>query len=450
MAAEISEVIAVSVSVAAGGASAAGFGTNMAVGANGPGGVNSYTSLASMTLADYSASDAEAVAGAAMFTQSPKPTLIKTYTTIADVLQQQTITFDIDFVTGNTVTFTIDGSDTAIVFNASNVQTYADIKTALDLRADVNTTVIDAGARTVVITTDASVVDGELTVTNATAGGATQPVGTLVETVAAVSLITNLNALEQLDTDWYMLVISTHTSVDIQRAASWVETRRHVFGWQDDDPNILVAADTTDVAFILQAANRTRTFGLYHDDNTEDNVAGWIGNVIAAADPDIRTTTWANQTIASGVVVDLTTTQSSSVRGITKTANTFETIGSNGRTRPGQLHDGTFIDIRVTVDWLTARLEEALFNLITAAADNGSKIPFTQAGIDQVEGEISGVRTTAVNAGHVADGTVVIFMPVIASISVANKAARTLTGILVSADLAGAVQTITISVTLAT
>lgn len=457
----ISEVTNVSVSVATGGVRATGFGTIMVMGSNVPAGINTYTSLAAVD-EDFLITDQERILASAIFGQTFSPPSIKMYLKSPDVSQAQTIAFATDFLTGNTVeidyTYTTNAGvattvATSTPFNATHAQTITDVTAALIATAGITTApgVDDGPGSTFTVTsTSADILNGSITITQAeTLTGASQQTATTTETVTAVNYVTEIAELRALagGTDWYALQTTSRTTTDILRCASVIEsvTPRAIFGSQDDDANMLDTAVNTNASAVMATAERNRTFCVYHDTDAEYDDAALTGNRLSAADPDTRTTNWANVNLGSTAVAvdDLTSTQSTNARSTTNGGNTYETIGAGGRTRPGQMCGGRFIDVVVTQDWTEARLEEELFNLLTNASDSGVKIPYTQPGIDMVEGAIRTVIERAWQAGHTVQGSEQLTMPAIASISAATKATRVLSGITLRVTLQGSIQQVT-------
>ncbi len=133
-----------------------------------------------------------------------------------------------------------------------------------------------------------------------------------------------------------------------------------------------------------------------------------------------------------------------------KNANIYTAIGGVGATQIGVMASGRFIDTQIGMDWLEARLGEA----VMLRRINSGKIPFTQAGINSLLPEIVGVIETGerngllgVITGSTSGETYRITMPQIEDISAADKISRTLPAILVTVQLAGSIVTFSINVT---
>lgn len=133
-----------------------------------------------------------------------------------------------------------------------------------------------------------------------------------------------------------------------------------------------------------------------------------------------------------------------------KNANIYTAIGGVGATQIGVMASGRFIDTQIGMDWLEARLGEA----VISRRINSGKIPFTQAGINSLIPDIVGVIEQGERnglLGVIADSTsgetYRITMPQIGDVSAADKISRTLPVILVTVQLAGSIVQFSIDVT---
>ena len=105
---------------------------------------------------------------------------------------------------------------------------------------------------------------------------------------------------------------------------------------------------------------------------------------------------------------------------------------------------GRFIDVRTSLDWGAVRIEE---NMLAAFVNAGTKIPFTNAGINIAAAAAQEVLEQGVAFGHFSgDEPRTITKPRITEVTDGDKTARalTLTG---NAVLAGAIQAVTYNIT---
>ena len=117
---------------------------------------------------------------------------------------------------------------------------------------------------------------------------------------------------------------------------------------------------------------------------------GWCGQTLPE---DPGTLTWKFQTI-SGLIATPTTLMDSSEKALAegKNANVYIKNAGVSHTREGIMASGRFIDVQRGVDWLDARLEEAVF----AELINLQKIPYTNAGLTIIESAMRGILNDAV------------------------------------------------------
>jgi hypothetical protein len=254
-----------------------------------------------------------------------------------------------------------------------------------------------------------------------------------------------LAAIEAADPDWYALVITERTQADVLLVVAWVETNaRHLFFTADDDVNILDSGVSSDLASVLQTAERDRSSVFFHEDAaTTYPEAAWVGDGFAK-DPGSVTMKFRELT---GVNANILTVAQSNA-AISKGANTFETIGGRTIMREGTVASGEFIDIMRDADWLQSQLETALLTMLADA----DKIPYDDGGIGTVEGVVRQQLDAAIDAGFLtprpdlyAGQPYDVTVPASADVSSADKTARILRNVDFTATIAGAVHKIIIT-----
>lgn len=134
----------------------------------------------------------------------------------------------------------------------------------------------------------------------------------------------------------------------------------------------------------------------------------------------------------------------------TKNANIYTSIGGLGALQEGKMSSGRFIDVQIGVDWLGVRLAEAINQRLLAS----KKVPYTDGGITILRGDITTVLQTGQVNGLLADKLVddtkgrawIIFVPELADIPEADRAARNLPDVTVTVRFAGAIHNVEIAV----
>lgn len=82
-----------------------------------------------------------------------------------------------------------------------------------------------------------------------------------------------LDAIKTLDNDWYGLILESRVTADITAAAVWAEANTKIFATAVEDADIITSA-TTDLFSVLQAANYSRTLGMWHHQAGVDSLTG--------------------------------------------------------------------------------------------------------------------------------------------------------------------------------
>ena len=397
-----------------------------------------YASLTEMSTDGWGATDLEYKAAQVMFAQNPKPASIMIgrwdsgdanltaalnaiqianqdwYAMILIATKTAEVTVDIDFVTGNSIVFTINGTAvTAVPWSTDQQTTMGALKTQIE--ADIaNSTVTVGGSpyRTMTI-----VIDDETpsSITVVTTGGATQPVATFGYDDTGV---------EQVYKD----------------TAAWAETMVKLFGFTSSDSGI-IGSGAADIASFMKGLNYDRTFVAYHTSSNVDQTptwfaSGWFGRILPK---DPGSVTWAYKTIAGIAAYSLTSAERTNALG--KNANIYTVTAGVSNTETGQVASGEYIDIIRGLDWLTARIQEAIFTQLI----NQDKIPFTDEGITLIVNTLSGVLDEGAAAGLLVGTSIVITAPKAADVSITDKGNRFLPDVNFAATLQGAIHNVDIN-----
>lgn len=236
------------------------------------------------------------------------------------------------------------------------------------------------------------------------------------------------------DDDWYgLLVCDSFSKATTIQGASWLETKRKLFVAQTPDTIIMNPSEDTDVLSALKTSAYARTGAIYHRGIgvNEWLACGWLAGQL--------TTTPGSATPAFKVVTGcktdkLTPAQENAILG--KNGSHYTNTGGLGITFEGKTGSGDFMDTIRFLDWVYARMRERVLGCLA----NNPKIPFTDAGVDIMRGEIAAIIQLGMNAGgfdRAAGYT--ITAPLVKDVPVADRANRKLPDINWSARLAGAI-----------
>lgn len=435
----ISTIVDVQISLQASRITQAGFGVPLIIGSThvappfSPR-VRTYLSL-TQVLDDYTSSDPEYHAAAAIFSQSPSVEELKIGQQGVQVAQIQTLVFSADFVAGNIINATVDGTPLAPVpFNTTSVQTLADLATALQATAGIGTAVSD-GVHTITMT--AATAGIPFTVTGvAVTGGVSQPTGVVTVTTPNHGIVEDIQEIQLIDDDWYGLIITSRAVGVVTQAAAFIQTQKKVFATASNDGNILSAVSTTDIAYLFRAAGYSRTSVYYTTTPNDFRDAAEMGAEFAL---DPGTYTMNLKTLAGQTVDTFTATQYNAA--LNKNANLYLEIGGVNVLRVGTYANGLFLDEIRFIDWLQARIEERIYFLLV----NTPKVPYTDPGAQLLANQIQAVLQNGVKIGGLAaDPAFTIFVPKVADQSPVDRADRYFPGVTFTAQLAGAIHKIQI------
>jgi len=403
-----------------------------------------FYETAGAVAADLTAGDIDAAVAGALttgFSQSPRVSKMAVIRLDAAASPMQ-LTWTIGggaAAGGEVSTITIDGIEGSYTSIAAG--TAADV--AAGLRADLTTvlaalavTVSGAGV-TVVVTGDtvddvfsySSSVLAPFTVATAVDESGLEIASSLADAVALPA-----------SAGWYAFTLQSRADIHQLEAAIWVEANERLFLAQSSSPDILTAS-VSDLASVLAALNYQRTGVMYYGVDASFAAFAWLCTTLQA-DPDAVTTIWAYKTLEGVAAEAFSSTQRANLD--VKNANYYPSFFGQGATWSGVTADGQKIDIRVTLDWVTARSREALASLLLRVSNLNRKIPYTDEGISQVSAVVRAVLIQGENAGHFTPGSSTVSQPLAANVSPVDKAARLLRLEFV-AELAGAIELVTVS-----
>lgn len=201
---------------------------------------------------------------------------------------------------------------------------------------------------------------------------------------------------------------------------------------------------------LFKTSAENRTFIFYTENaDTEFGVVGWLAKQLATLPGE---STW-NFKQLSGVtgstLGNLSAAQEAFALG--NNVNVYPFLGATGlaATRKGTMASGRFIDVQRSQDWLQQRISEAIIARLLIEP----KVPYTDAGAAVLKAETAQVMDQAVFQSML--GPLLtsesgefyrITAPKVADQLLADRAARDFPGIVVTAQLAGAIHETEITV----
>lgn len=255
---------------------------------------------------------------------------------------------------------------------------------------------------------------------------------TTTETTADPGVSADITAILAENNTWYALHTAFNSKpYSIAAAAAIEATGTKIYTPASNDSNIVLAASTGTLDLLDQIKTNAygRTAGWYHRDPSAFFDAALLGKCLPF---DPGSETWAFKTLAGVATFPMTGTHRANI--VARNGNSYENVAGLNITFYGMTGDGKFIDTRRGLDWLQDDMSKAVFG---ALASN-PKIPYTDAGIAIIKSVMTGSLLRAAARGIITNAFQVI-VPLAASVSGADKAARVLNGCRFTATSQGAV-----------
>ncbi len=284
--------------------------------------------------------------------------------------------------------------------------------------------------------------------------------GYTVAGVLAEAIESCVNTFLNLTNNWYGLQIASTTSIldaSYINVASAIEATggsvSRIFGVTTQESAALLTSSTTDLPALLQAGGYSRTFCQYSSSNpyASASIFGRAFSVNFQASNSTITLKFKQEPVI--VAETLTETQAATLTA--KNCNVFVNFNnSTAIIQQGTMANGFFFDEVHGTDWLQNQLQTDVYNLLYTSP---TKIPQTDAGINQIATVVTQDLQLAVNNGLVAPGVwsgpaigalvsgqylstgYYVFQPAIATQAQSDRQARKAPPIQAAIKLAGAV-----------
>lgn len=260
----------------------------------------------------------------------------------------------------------------------------------------------------------------------------------LADATTDPGIAADLTAMAAFDGDFYGVLIDSSSRAEILAAAAWTETAKKLLAVQTADAACGDPSSTTDVLYLLKAASYARTAPIFYP----AIASAWPAAALLGKDlpTDPGSATMAYKTLAGVTALTIDDTTHGAV--LAKNGNTYELVGGVAITYPGKVSVGEWADVVRGLDWLTARIREAVYAVLL----NNPKVAFTDSGIDLIRAAIIAQLSAGVRVQLLAsDPKPTVTTPTAASVSAEDRAARHLPGVTFAARLAGAINTLDIN-----
>lgn len=384
--------------------------------------IREYSGLDEMVSDSFTSTEAAYLMAQAVFSQEPRPETVKIGRLTTTVVPTKKLTIT-DATEGHHILLSI--------------------LTSAGTAADIDYTVL-AGATTTTVATAVELLVEAVTGISSTASSAevtvTGTTGTnfwlydlqgceqLDQTITCAP-DTDLTAIEIVDSDWYTICCAVESEVNADLIAAWVETRDKLFIAQTSDDIERQAGGSLMSGW--DALGYDNSACIFTENASNFLACGWVGKMVPK---DPGSATWALKSIDGAVADSLTTTEIGFIDG--DTGNHYTEIAGVSITRKGVVASGEYIDVRMGIHWLKARIAERVFTLLASA----DKVPYTDPGVALVVAEIRAQLQIAIQKGVLAaDPKPTVTAPKVADIDTADKLLRLLPDIKFAGTLAGAI-----------
>ena len=396
--------------------------------------IRSYSNIDGVT-ADWSSTSEVVAAATAYFSQQPKPTSLKVSTRYSTAQSGElrggsvTDAAAILAISDGSFTITIDGSAediTGLDFTDGETtlnDIAASIQTALQTVASggfTAATCIYDGSRFFITsgTTGVTSLVGFLSEVSPATGTdissllqIRQGEGTKSDGIAAETITASLNAIQNMDPDWYGLIFTKEVRDDIQinaeasvtAAAAWCEARVKIFGNTSNDLDVLDSVTTNDIASVLKTAGYRRTMTTFSSFANQYPSASILGRAFTVNFSQTDSTITLKFKQMPGITVEALTQNAKSVLN-SKNANALTLVGSSDMFAESFMASGVFFDEVHGIDWLQNAVETNVFGYLLTRS---TKVPYTDKGVAALAQQVTKALDEALNNGLISSGTTI-------------------------------------------
>ena len=276
----------------------------------------------------------------------------------------------------------------------------------------------------------------------------------IANTAANNGPVEDIIKARDIDDDWYFLLTTTSTNLQVELISGYIETQIKLFVYQTDDAdskNLAEASDITGIMKYLKDKAYDRSIGVWvpTGDLTEYKQAAWVG-LMAPKDPG--SATWKFKRVKGVTTDSFTANERKNIED--KNGNVYILIAGINMFEQGVSASGEFIDIMRGTDWIQARIQEQVFALLASQ----DKVPYDDGGIESVGLQVEDIlgqaviRTILIGADNLDDdGNSLgpsVSVPTRSETTVADRANRFLRDVTFVGFYAGAIHKVQIDGTL--
>lgn len=235
--------------------------------------------------------------------------------------------------------------------------------------------------------------------------------GTKTDGIAAETITASLNAIQNVNPDWYGLLftkevrdlVQINGEDAVEAAADWCEARVKTFWNTTNDLDAFDSVTDTDIGSVINGKTLRRTlttFSSHPDQYPSASVAGRAFTV-NFSQPN-STITLKFKQLPTITVEQLTFNQKTVLDS--KKINALIDVGGNTMFAESFMANGTFLDEVHGLDWLTNAIETNVFGYMLTRT---TKVPHTDKGYASLEQQTIKALDEAVRNGLIAPGTTI-------------------------------------------
>ena len=382
---------------------------------------------------DFATTDEEYLAASAFFSQVPQPTEII-------ISRRADVDLEAELLCGANPETTI-ATWAAISDGAFDIDLDASEENVTTCDFSAVTDMDDVAAEIDSNFTGSCVWDGSRLILQGTSAGATSTIsfanapaagtdisalmdalstdgGTANDGVDAETITESLEAVEALNSKWYGFaftkevrdasITSAGTNADCLDAGAWAEARTKLFCNNSSDANTLVAANTTNISYLLSQLEYSRTMTVYNAGDYPCVSLFARGATVDFNGTD-TTITYKFKQLPGIVATELSASQANAIDDVN--CNYYTQFGTQlsgdavSILAEGKVASGRFIDEVVGIDWLQNAIQTDVFNYLFQST---TKIPQTNEGVAGIAQVLENDLAQAVTNGLAAPGQVTV------------------------------------------
>lgn len=267
----------------------------------------------------------------------------------------------------------------------------------------------------------------------------------LAQTHADPGIAADMAAIVAFDSKWYAVANPWDSAAMAGALAAWVQSNLKLYIINSCD-DAIVGSGTGDIASTIKTAADSRVAVMYKSENGSFAQCAWLARVLPLV---AGSENWAYKTLAGVPVDQLSEGEITNAAGVPtagsqgKFASVYVSVFGVNVTEFGQVGSGSWLDITRGVDALIVDMSSRIFLDLSGP----NKIPYSDKGIAVIEKDIRASLAfyTAAPQNFLAESPpFTVTVPLASTLTAGQRAARLLPNVAFQANLAGALNGVTV------